>query len=174
MRRPRAVSYALTALGRCRGTRKQVYAVCAKANCYAAGNRTCREELADGAKPLALPDARTGSMLRKGLDPWVLREGQQPPEARPGCRKTPPWRAERRGHSGNGMLTHGNTGAPFGAPHPRLFEGTEKEVGLPGAANNTGDDARLDVCRPRESGDLYAETQRFWHNGSCLSCSASI
>jgi hypothetical protein len=41
-----------------------------------------------------------GSRLR------VLREGQQPPKARPGCRKTPPWRAERRGHSGNGMLTH--------------------------------------------------------------------
>ena len=24
----------------------------------------------------------------KGLGHWVLREGQQPPEARPGCRKT--------------------------------------------------------------------------------------
>ena len=44
----------------------------------------------------------------KGLDHWVLREGQQLPEARPGCRKTPPWRAERRGHLRKEMLTHGN------------------------------------------------------------------
>ena len=30
------------------GTRKQVYAVCANANCYAGGTMTPRQELADG------------------------------------------------------------------------------------------------------------------------------
>ncbi len=39
----------------------------------------------------------------------------------PAAVKTPPWRAERRGRFGNEALTHGNNGAPFGAPHPRLF-----------------------------------------------------
>ena len=77
------------------------------------GTRTSCEELADGAKPLALPDARTELMLRKGSAHWVLREGQQPPEARPGCWKTPLWRAERRGHLRKEMLTHGNMERPL-------------------------------------------------------------
>ncbi len=103
--------------------------------------RTSRARAVPGPRPEALgPPARSSLMVRS---PWlcpmlkgpaapkrgrglrVLRESQQPPEARPGCRKTPPWRAERRGHLRNEMLTHGNTGAPFGAPHPRYFEGKE-------------------------------------------------
>jgi len=42
--------YATSGLGWRRGTRKQVYAVCAKANCYAAGTMTGRKELADGER----------------------------------------------------------------------------------------------------------------------------
>jgi hypothetical protein len=33
--------------------------------------------------------------------------------------------------------------APLGAPSPQLFEGDERDDGVPGAAKNTGDDAWL-------------------------------
>ncbi len=63
-----------------------------------------RQELADGAKPLALPgQKRLGAQKGRGS---AVPGSQQPPEARPGCRKTPPWRAERRGRFGNKALTH--------------------------------------------------------------------
>ena len=80
----------------------------------------------------------------RGWTPGFFGKANSRQKRGPAAVKTPPWRAERRGHSGNGMLTHGNNGASLGAPHPRLFlRDAKTDVGLPGAANNTGDGPRL-------------------------------
>jgi hypothetical protein len=115
------------------------------------GIRTSCEELADGAKPLALPgQKRLGAQKGRGS---AVSGSQQPPEARPGCWKTPPWRAERRGTLVT-ECTHTKKVAPLGAPHPRLCRGNGKRSWLAGAANNTGDDAcALLFPSPRKNGE---------------------
>ena len=76
------------------------------------------------------------------MDHWVLREGQQPPKARPGGWKTPQWRAEGRGTLGNQGAHY--KGSAFWRATPSMFVGgKEMEGGLPGASNNTGGESRL-------------------------------
>ena len=92
-----------------------------------------------------------GSRLR------VLREGQQPPKARPGGRKTPQWRAEGRGHLGNKMLTHEKLERLL-ARHTLDVAGEAKNKGgSPGASNNTGDTACLLLFTPPRSLSLALE-----------------
>jgi hypothetical protein len=99
-----------------------------------------------GSRPEALgPPARSSlmaghwlarrsndAMLRKGSRLRGLREKRWQPKARSGTRHTPPWRAERRGCFGDKALSHTKTGAPIGAPHPRLFRGQRGITACPG------------------------------------------
>jgi hypothetical protein len=63
--------------------------------------------------------------------------------ADPGTEK-PRWSAERRPRSPKESAANGRTGAPLGAPSPQAFcLGEKRQDGVPGAAKNTGDDARL-------------------------------
>jgi len=77
--------------------------------------------------------------------------GPRPEVTSPGTEK-PRWSAERRPRSLKRNAARRKTGAPLGAPSPRLFAGRKKEYGAPGAAQitrarkralmNAGDGAR--------------------------------
>jgi len=84
------------ALGRRRGTRKQVYAVCANANCFAGDITIPCQELADGG-PLGLPEVlRQGRPKGACVERAARQRETVRQKARPGAAKTPRWRAERR------------------------------------------------------------------------------
>jgi hypothetical protein len=128
--------------------------------------RTPRQELADGAEAIGLTGAKE-ARCPKG--PRLGRPGRST-AARSAARLPEDAAVARREarHSGDRVHTHEKV-APLGAPHPRShvgftryaqvkFEGTEKGVGLPGAANNTGDDACL-LILPREQRDKPCRTR---------------
>ena len=83
---------------------------------------------------------------------------QEPsPEARPGAGKTPQWSAERRPRIAR-CAARMKSDAPFGAPLPRhLAERKEMDDGVPRAAKNRGDDARLLYPSPFRGGIGRAE-----------------
>jgi hypothetical protein len=146
------------ALGRRRGTRKQVYAVCANANCFAGDITIPCQELADGG-PLGLPEVlRQGCPKGASVERAARQSETVRQKARPGAAKTPRWRAERR-HTfarrcdKDCMTRHRKSGLPdlrnkharsrvnprSSARHPLIFlRGTKRDYGLPGAAKNTG------------------------------------
>ena len=94
--RGRGMNATPQAPGRRRGTRKQVYAVCANANCFAGGTTTPREELADGG-PLGLPEVLRQGRPKGASVERAARQGETVRQkARPGAAKTLRWRAERR------------------------------------------------------------------------------
>ncbi len=96
--------------------------------------------------------ARAGTPVRDSIVP--KRAGARPSRKPTAARSGPAAGRRRRGAPKGAALwetrvSHTETGAPFGAPHPRCFEGEKfvpakagKEVGLPGASNNTGDESR--------------------------------
>jgi hypothetical protein len=69
------------------------------------------------------------------------REANSRQKRGPATGKTPPWRAERRGHSGNGMLTHDKLERRLARHTLDISRAAKREGGLPGASNNTGDEA---------------------------------
>ena len=104
VRRPRAEDNVSFALGRCRSP--------------PAGTRTCREELADGAKPSALPDARNGTVPKRAVSEGssgeltAARSAARLPED--AARGAP------EGAAHPGWCAHIRMVAPVGAPHPRF------------------------------------------------------
>jgi len=91
--RGRGMNATPQAPGRRRGTRKQVYAVCANANCFAGGTTPPREELADGG-PLRLARGSKDAATRKGQASQRRRQGETVRQkARPGAVWTSRWRA---------------------------------------------------------------------------------
>ena len=126
--------------------------------------RTSRARAVPGPRPEALgPPARSSLMVRS---PWlcpmlngacpkgpcrrVLREGQQPPEARPGCCEDAAV-ARRRARVLWQQSTHiRKEWSAFWRATPSIFARVRKsDVGLPGAANNTGDEVCLSSPRRR-------------------------
>ena len=118
-----------------------------------AGTTTRREELADGG-PSGQPAARMVRLTQKPPPPQSQRQGETDRQkARPGAVTTLRWRAERR-HAPVTVraelqwprrLARHPLGILSGVDSPRApcCEGHGNEYGAPGAANNTGDDARL-------------------------------
>jgi hypothetical protein len=102
--------------------------------------RTSCARAAPGPRPQALgPAARSSLMVRA-----TCRKADQPPEARPGRRKTPP--VERRGAQRPSPRTrHRKVQLMWrlAALHPLgIFRGTKGKAGVPAPLNNRGDDAR--------------------------------
>src|SRR5450631_746771 len=96
-------------------------------------------------------------MRRTGAADPSEETGTETRKRGPGDQKSPPWSAERRPRSPKGNAARRKTGAPLGAPLPRAWPGGKRrprewgrDDGLPGAAKNTGDDARLLVIPGRE------------------------
>ena|SRR6185437_9412770 len=92
------------------------------------------------------------SSAQKGMVPSPPKPQGKPGNAGPGTEK-PRWSAERRPHSSQGNAARRKTGAPLGAPSPRLFAGRKKEpvrrspkgeggkTAYPAPLKNRGDDA---------------------------------
>jgi len=94
------------------------------------------------ATPQALPEARKKRPPRRGRnsEPEAGRNGRSESAARR-CHDAAMARREAP-RAGNGTCTDYND-APPGAPFPSPFEGRKEDDGVPGAAKNTGADARL-------------------------------
>src|SRR5450759_800504 len=84
------------------------------------------EELADG-RPRGLPEACRGLWPPQGSHAREPRQDETVGQkARPGAGKTPRWSAERRPRPPKEGAANGTTGAPLGAPSPRLLRGGRK------------------------------------------------
>jgi hypothetical protein len=109
-----------------------------------AGIRTGREELADGERCSPTQGAQSTD-APKGVGRCGLKGRRKSHRKRgPDAEKTPhgaPRGAARRSQDARRASQSAALWAPRGAPSPRLARGTEREGGLPGASNNTGDDA---------------------------------
>jgi hypothetical protein len=109
-----------------RGTRKQVYAVCTNANCYAGDTMIPRQELADGVS-LSRPCRKRGPR-----------------------RKTPRWSAAGRAHPRR-MRTHRKVRtkmvASHGALSPSMYVEGKGNTGEPGARQTTGAAERWLILR---------------------------
>jgi hypothetical protein len=93
------------------------------------------------------------SSAQKGMVPSPPKPQGKPGNAGPGTEK-PRWSAERRPHSSQGNAARRKTGAPLGAPSPRLCreekgpvrrspKGRRRKDGVSRAAKNRDDGARL-------------------------------
>src|SRR5665647_519291 len=92
--------------------------------------KTPRQELADGAKPLALPDARNGAMPKR-----VASEGPsgRPIAAESAARQWQDAAVARREarHSGDRVHTHERGSAAWRATPSIISRDKERDVGVP-------------------------------------------